>query len=279
MSIENRRTSSNRYLTNSIRVNGRIVRQYIGCESDAGIQIVTRRKGVRDAILEQSRQATLADIERSRKIQAILAGLIGAGSRWSTLAALVHPTTRHRNLKRFIRLNVQFGSAGFGSKEFADLPSKKEFDCLCRAALTGDEPSEYELWTLTENGPQIFSDASSLLKAAEDLLVESLAGKCEATGATIRARIEQTNYRVREGSDGSELDRLFAGVVVMSYMDTLRCGASGMRPTADNKTAKYWDSAHDRAIKRWLRVSKSYERFVRQQSRKQKISRSTTSEQ
>ena len=140
----------------------------------------------------------------------------------------------------------------------SDFPGLHRFNEVCRRANRGDENAKAQLKRWVDAMPGMLDGVTDIIAVARGQLIDFLAGDSAETKALLDLRIDDRSSELADDAGGDPLSRLCADVVLLVYMDLLRCTTAAIRPVDTTKSARYWESAADRSERRWVRVEKAF---------------------
>jgi hypothetical protein len=255
MSTEKRPGTQQTYVTKVRRVDGRLLKRYIGPSADPVVSLLTADHQLALADQRASRQQNQAEIELDKKMAASFDRIVDWSKNWK----FIYRLTRLPQAKD-MRTNKPDTTP-------SKLPTLHRFTQTCRLANEGDQDAISQLDHWIAEIPGLLSEATNLVRIAESQLVDFLAQGSPETEAIVRRHIAQTSADLQLLVKGDSLAKLHADALTMVWMDMMRCQLGAMRLFEDSKTAKYWDAAADRATRRWGRVEKSFGQYRKQANR------------
>lgn len=249
MSIESRAGTSNRYLTRTVRQDGRHQRVYLGAVSCRFAQIAHRRRRLVGATTAFGRSQRRREIAAHKCDEPTLIELVGRIKFWKTLRKL-----------RAMKMET---TQSTWTAEPPRLPSLQRFNLVCRRAEAGDSVAKLELHQWLRDYPVWLNEVTDLLAIAQDQVIDALAGDDSATKVLLRERLKSDASEIDKLRGDDPLMRIFAEIVVLASLDAKRCQVMALRKDGELVSRKYWASAADRAMKRFERLVPAFQKAMR----------------
>ncbi len=249
MSTERRTGTLRTYVTKVKRVDGQLQKRYIGRSADPVIHLLTADHQLALADRRARRKKHQTEIELDKKLAETFVRVEAWSANWKVihrLTLLPQPKVM-KNPKADVR----------SSK----LPALHRFLETCRLVNGGDQDALRQLDTWLAEIPGHLSEATDLLAIAELQLVKLLSQGSPETEALVRQDLAQTSAELQSLVNGDPLAKMHADAVAMVWMDFMRCQLAAIGAYEDTKTAKYWDGAADRSLRRWKQADKAFSRY------------------
>ena len=260
MSTERRPGTLRTYLTKVERVDGKLQKRYIGSSADPVIGMLIRGQQLAKADRIARRKKHRSEIEGDKKLTDLFDRIVDWAANWKVIHLLSQlPQTKD------MKNHKADGSS-------TEIPGLHHFLAMCKLANAGDQDAIRQLDIWLAKLPGHLSEATDLLATAELQLIQFLAKGSPETEASVRQQISQNSAILQSLVNGDPLAKMHADAVAIVWLDFMRCQLTAIRAVADTKSAKYWDAAADRALRRWERVDGAFAQYRKQFDRQSKKS-------
>ena len=150
----------------------------------------------------------------------------------------------------------------------SSFPTMHQFTAACRLADDGDEDANRKLDSWSAAVPGLIHEATDFVAIARRHLIDFLAGESQESIAALQRKMDELSAALQSQADDDPLARLFADAVTVAAIDHMRSLIASLRSIDETATANYWDRASDRTQRRFIRIAKAYEQYLKQASKR-----------
>lgn len=254
MQADRKRTTGRKYIYQSNRVDGAVVKEYVGPASDPVVNLAYRYSRLQaarskaDSIAKKEAMADRKAIETMMSVVAILARKLPA------LETLYH---KHEQ-REHIRMTTVGHNNEMTIEEVNLLPDRASLSRLIRL-VNNDDPSAVEQYrNLSNDLPSTLASASSLFALAKQRCISSIAGDSTAIRAKLESEFESDSaaYLQLSPHQGTPLALLETQLVMLLRMDMMRCFVTAHCASKRSEIA-FWSKMFVRSTKRFERALRS----------------------
>ena len=215
MSWENRAGSRRKYYCRSIRVDGRVTREYIGRAADPVVQFIAQG----DALGRAAAAAAVADVRaeqtRFRELEPQLRNL---ADRVQEMEEIYLLTLGYRRSEggwqpvQYKNKNRPMNNLGDGDER----PTRELFQHLSRQANRGDRKAADRLRQILRENPDIWRSIGDLARHAEQSLIDLIARGNLVLGESVRLKVEEMRKSLLAEATDETLEKLLIDEVVVA---------------------------------------------------------------
>ncbi len=261
LQIEMRKGTSNRYIVETLRVDGMLQRRYLGKASDPVAHLLLEY----DQLARAQRLADQEQWQADKENQLDIANTLKHLAQWSAQWKVLYRIGFFEMHKKRTNIN----------KTERVLPKLHRFNQVCRDAASGDESAQRQLDIWIEQVPQILDDATDLIGLARDQLTRLISDSDEKCRVLWEKQIDEKTCELLGDSRDHPLTRMFAEVTVLAWLDVKRSSIMPYIAGGDMKKSSFWGDALSRSQRQWTTIAKSYEQHLKAMRKSQSPGAST----
>lgn len=250
MGWERRSNTVWKYYYRSVRVDGRVVKQYVGRIADPVVGLVSRQDQ-----LDRADQATAVDEVRSeqseyKQLQTLLRTLAGQVRQRLRIYLL----SREGELQAGEWTPMTKTPAAAGRKSSASVeeePTRELFEHLTRQASRGDQEAAERLRRIIRTHPEIWNAVGDLSRHAEQSLIRLIAGKNLVLSECLHVKVDDLR-RSLLGTSAEAAIGLLVDQVVINWLELQFVQMAALQPQQHGRDARFWEDRYERAHARYL---------------------------
>jgi len=253
MTWERRSGTIGRYYFHSVKVDGKVIKKYIGRTGDPIAEVIAKgdslnRAEATAAVAEvRSEQAQYRDLERL--LIAIFAGV-----------REVHDVTLvacgYRRRKGRLQA-VKYRDSKSDRSDQSDEPLTREvFEHLSRRANRGDRDAADRLRQILRDHPEITRELGNVSKHVEQSLIGLIAGDNFVLNESVRLQAQELRSSLLDEATDATLEKLLIDQVVISWLDAEYTRLAAVQSQQFKQDAKFWEQRCERASDRYLTAVK-----------------------
>lgn len=250
MSWEKRRDSKSKYLYRSVRVKGKVRKQYIGREHDPVARLVDKKLRLDRAEKAAPTQELWNEQDNFQQHLTFLTQL----RRHVRHVLQVCLWAKGGELKQGQRVpmsqNHQLTSEEV-SAGTAELPTKEAFQRLVRQSTQGDPDAAEELRRIVRNRHEIWEAYADLNRHVEVTLIGMISGEDLVLSESLRAKVDDLKNSIR-GKTDNPIDGLLVDQIMISWLELRYSQMAKIQPQHLARDLQFWNAQYERAYYRYL---------------------------
>ncbi len=250
MSLEKRRDSNNKYLYRSVRVGGKVTKQYIGREHDPVVRIIEKKTRLDRA----ERDASIQEVHDEQGVfQQYLADLKSFRRQFRQMlnACMVSEGFDFRQGEWLPMFQNQQASQDSGTPDEYELPTKELFRHLIREAKRGDQHAAEKLKYVVRNRKEVWEPYADINCHIEVSLISMIAGKNVALSESLRLKVDDLKNSIR-GKTENAVDVLLVDQIAICWLEVRYTQMAALQPQYLGRDEQYWGDKFKRANSRYL---------------------------
>lgn len=250
MGWEKRRDSKAKYLYRSVRINGKVTKQYIGPEHDPVVQLVDKK--VRLDRAEEAASTLELQNERNNFQQYLTT--LNALNGHVRLMLQLFMWAEGVELKQGHRVLMSQNHPRTSEDVWAnnpELPTLEEFQRLVRQSRQGDLDAAEELQRIVRNREEIWGPYADLNRHVEMTLIDMMSGGEVVLRESLRAKVDDLKNSILGGAD-NPVDALLVDQIMISWLELRYTQMATLQSQSDDGDTGFWESRYDRAHSRYL---------------------------
>lgn len=250
MGWEKRRDSKSKYLYRSVRIDGRVTKQYIGPEHDPVTRLVDKKLRLDRA----EEVASTLELQHERNnFEQYLTALNALNSHvrfvlqvcmWGEGFELKQG---HRvGMSQTHRLTSEDVSANN-----SELPTQEEFHRLVRLSQKGDDDAAEELQRIVRHHKDIWDPYADLNRHVEATLIEMISGGEVVLKESLRSKVDDLKDSIRGKAD-NPIDALLVDQIMISWLELRYTHMATLQSQNGDRDSRFWDAQYAGAYSRYL---------------------------
>ena len=253
MTWERRSGTTGRYYFHSVKVDGKVVKKYIGRTGDPVAEVIA--KG--DSLDRAEAAAAVAEVRfeqaRYRNLEPLLIAFSAGVQEVNEITLLA---CGYRIRKGRLQA-VMYRDSNPNRSDQDDEPLTRElFDHLARRANRGDRDAADRLRQILRDHPEITRELGNVSKHSEQSLIGLIAGDNFVLSESVRLEVEELRTSLLDEATDATLEKLLIDQVVISWLDAEYTRLAAVQPQQFKQDAKFWEQRHERANDRYLSAMK-----------------------
>jgi len=249
MAWEERKESASKYYCRSVRVAGKVTRQYIGKAADVVVQCIAHadnlsrseaEAGVSDVRSEQEAFSEVKD-----EIEAFYKFVLTLNS--VCLAALGY----HRQNKEWKAMKGNKRKAAREPESTDEQPTQELIQHLIQQSSRGDLPAGEQLRQIIRNNPEIWSTVGDLPRHAELSLIEMTSRGSVLLAESLKEKVRDLRESLRRGAIDNALEELLIDHIVVTYLELHYTRMAAIQPQQYARDSKFWEQRHEKSDARY----------------------------
>lgn len=249
MEIEKRTGTTNKYVTRTSRRDGRLQKRYIGKATDPVVQLFLESERLAHADELAYREACDREQEIDIAASKSLDWLCQWSSRWKVILLL-----REREMHSKPTVTTASGQKP---------PGLHKFTSTCRLAEKGDDDAQRQVDAWIAETSEILNDATDIMAIARDHLMRFVGSASAEDSLLWQKRIDMDISAILREAGDDPLTRMYAEVVVLAMLDVMRSSLMPYLAGGDMKRSTYWGKAMDHAQRRWTKITKAFQQYLK----------------
>ncbi|MCM2371901.1 hypothetical protein [Aporhodopirellula aestuarii] len=249
MQIEQRKGTAKNYVVLARRLNGKRQKRYIGKASDPVVQLFVEEERLAKANELAHREACCRERDNDIAANISLEWL----SEWST---------NWKVIRQMGELEMHSQSTA-PPKADKKMPGLHKFKEVCRLAESGDVDARAQLDSWIAAQPEILREATDMIAVSREHLLQFVGSASPENVALWRCRLDADTTEILGSAENDPLSRMYAEVVVIAWMDLMRCWIMPSVTGQDEKRSAYWGSAVERAHGRWTKIYQAWTQHLK----------------
>lgn len=254
MAWEQRRSCRSQYYYRSVRVGGRVIKQYVGKFSDALVQLIAKKEQLDRSIHLAAMNDARAEQCGYEQLRPLLRHTENEVQSWVQIYLLANGLSRKED--RIVKLEKgRIESPRSSGMPPVDQITREHFDELVALAKRGDCEAATHLRQIVRERRDIWEPIGNLTRHVEAALIELIGREDQLLKESLVAKAND----LRSSLDGESKDvlcQLMVDHLVLTWLEIQFVKMAAIQQTSNSQASRFWDIRHEKANARYVAAIK-----------------------